>query len=404
MIGTRTEWSQSDERYMRRALELARLGLGLTSPNPVVGAVIVKNGRVLGEGWHREFGSDHAEVHAFKHLRDPDEARGATLYVTLEPCCHHGKTPPCTDAILRQGISRVVVSHLDDYAEVSGRGAHILRDHGVRVEIGLLQTEATRLNAGFLMHNRHHRPFITAKWAMTLDGRIAATSGDSKWISSEPSRRFVHELRAQTDAVLVGIGTILNDNPRLNVRMEGYTGRQPRRVIVDSHLRTPFKAALFEAEPAGGVVIVTCALAKEDVVQRFRDNGVEVLTCPHAHGMIDMRVAMAELARLGIQTVLVEGGSQVNGTLFKSGLIDEVHAFIAPKIIGGDDRTRTPIQGFAGENMRDALALADARIHVFGPDICVSGYVVKPDALEGLYAATASGERAQVLHHHEGGA
>jgi len=382
----RLEATAADERHMRRALELARLGVGRVSPNPLVGAVICKDGEVIGEGWHKAFGGPHAEVEALRSLADPALAKGATLYVTLEPCCHTGKTGPCTEAVLGAGIARVVAATFDPNPLVAGKGMERLEQAGVRAELGLLEHDAIRMNRGFLMAHSQKRPFIVAKWAMTLDGRIAATSGDSQWVSNDTSLGVVHELRAEMDGIMVGIGTVMRDNPRLNVRLPGYTGKQPLRIVVDSSLRTPLKARLLadQGTTAGKTLLVCSETVAPDLLARYQQAGVDVLTIGDQHGMIDLRNLMPHLAERGVNNLLVEGGGQLHGSMMRQGLIDEVIAFIAPKLIGGQS-AKNPIEGFGMEYMRDALRLTAINVCAYGTDLCIRGFVKKPNALHGLY-------------------
>lgn len=375
----------ADVRYMRRALELARHGAGRTSPNPMVGAVIVKNATVLAEGWHHAAGQPHAEVDALRKLAAPGDARGATMYVTLEPCCHTGRTGPCTEALIAAGIARVVVATSDPNPLVDGKGMRRLREAGMEVHLGLLEREAVELNAGFLMLQSQGRPFVMAKWAMTLDGRIAATSGDSQWISNETSLQVVHRMRARSDAIMVGIGTVLRDNPRLNVRLPGYAGRQPLRVVIDTRLRTPLKAAVCQQDPMNaGKTILFCSHGENPGhITRFTELGVEVCPVDSDHGMINMKQVLEELGRRQVLNLLVEGGGQLHGSLMREGLIDAVTTFVAPKLIGSLPG-RNPIEGFGHEYMRDALNLTRLSWEVFNGDLCVRGYVRKPNALRGL--------------------
>jgi diaminohydroxyphosphoribosylaminopyrimidine deaminase/5-amino-6-(5-phosphoribosylamino)uracil reductase len=387
-----------DQKMMDRVLELARHGIGKTAPNPMVGCVIHNQGGVIAEGYHAAFGELHAEADALNRLDDPTKAEGATVYVNLEPCAHHGKTPPCADALVKAGVGRVVIANLDPFPEVSGHGIAHLAQAGIRVELGLREREGTRLNCGFFMQQTQQRPFVVAKWAMTLDGRIAAISGDSQWISNQTSLRVVHHYRSQVDAIMVGIGTVMRDNPRLNVRLPGYTGRQPWKIIVDSRLRTPLKSQVLkriEGE-TGQALLVTSKLAKDSMIDRFHQTGAEVLVVGNKHGMIDMEAVMRELAAIGIQNIMVEGGGQLHGGMLRQNLIDQVVAFIAPKIIGGNAPTN-PIEGYGVEYMKDALNLAGMELRMYGGDICMMGFVKKSNALENLYEEGVTDQRVQLM-------
>lgn len=356
---------------MRRALELAARGRGQTSPNPMVGAVLVKNDQIIGEGWHRAAGLSHAEIEAFANAQE--EVEGATLYVTLEPCCHHGKTPPCTEAIIARKLSRVVVATADPNPLVAGKGIETLRAAGIRVDVGLCETEARRLNEVFFTYHEKKRPFLICKWAMTLDGKIATESGHSRWITNVLSRAYVHELRAQVDAVMIGVGTVLTDNPLLTVRLEGYAGRQPYRIIADGNLRIPLRAKCLTLAKQGEVIICTSTMAPQDKIAELRAMGHEVIVFP-GKALLDFTEVMAELARRGIQSILCEGGSSLTGALFQAQVVDKVIAFMAPKIVGGLN-AKTPIASWGVMHMDAAIDLHDVVIRRFGADVCVEGYI-----------------------------
>lgn len=360
---------------MRRALELARLGAGMTSPNPMVGAVLVKRGRIIGEGYHRAAGEAHAEVAAF--LSATGSVAGATLYVTLEPCSHHGRTPPCAPMLIEGKIARVVAPHADPNPLVAGQGFRMLRAAGIQVDVGLMEEEARRLNEFFITFHRLNRPFIISKWAMTLDGRIATESGDSRWISNERSRTYVHELRARVDAVMVGIGTVILDNPMLNVRLKDYEGRQPKRIILDGNLRIPLRAKCLDGAPPGQVIIVTSDSAPVEKVRRLEQAGHEVLVLRSRRGLIDVKEMIGALPRWNVQSVLCEGGSSMHGALLNARLVDKVVAFVAPKLVGGEG-ARGPVSGWGVPLMRKAPTLEHVTIQHFDGDVCIEGYV--PDS------------------------
>jgi diaminohydroxyphosphoribosylaminopyrimidine deaminase / 5-amino-6-(5-phosphoribosylamino)uracil reductase len=366
---------EADAVHMRRALELAARGRGMTSPNPMVGAVIAAGDKVAGEGWHRAAGLPHAEADALEAAKKP--TRGATLYVTLEPCCHEGKTPPCTRAIIAAGITRVVAAMLDPNPQVAGKGVAELRAAGISVEVGLLETEARVLNEAFLCHHLLHRPFIISKWAMTLDGRIATQSGHSRWISNEQSREYVHRIRSEVDAVMVGIGTVLTDNPALNVRLPDYAGRQPKRIVVDGILRIPLKARVFENSEPGQVIIATTESLHRDKIGKLRDAGHEILVFPGRRGIVDLRQFIRKVSELGVHSILCEGGSTLNGSLFHAHLVDKVVAFVAPKLCGGNEM-KCPTAGWGVQYMTQALVLDEPVARPFGTDICFEGYVPGP--------------------------
>lgn len=371
---TAEQFTDNDHRYMKRALDLAALGHGMVSPNPVVGAVFVRDGKVIGEGFHKKLGGPHAEIEALAAAKD---VKGATLYVTLEPCSHKGRTPPCTQALVSSGVARVIIPHLDPNPQVAGRGVKALRKAGIQVDIGLMDQEACRVNAPFLTFHKLHRPFMILKWAMTIDGRIAAMTGESRWISNSQSREYVHEIRSNVDAVMVGIGTILQDNPMLNVRMKNYEKRQPRRIIVDGNLRIPVRANVLTATAPEDSIIATSDFAPPHKVQRLRDAGHHVVVMRGRRGLLDMKQLIENLKDFEIQSVLCEGGSTMHGSIVKSGMVDRVISFVAPKIIGGDEG-KSPIMGWGLPNMTEALQLEDVDIRQFGTDVCIDGFVGNP--------------------------
>jgi diaminohydroxyphosphoribosylaminopyrimidine deaminase/5-amino-6-(5-phosphoribosylamino)uracil reductase len=359
---------ESDESWMRRALELAERGRGYVEPNPLVGAVVVRDGRLVGEGWHQRYGQAHAEVNALAAAGEA--ARGATLYVTLEPCCHHGKTPPCADAVLRAGVRRVVMAMPDPFPAVAGKGMEALREAGVAVEVGVCEREARRLNAPYLKLLTAGRPYVHAKWAMTLDGKIATRSGDSRWISNEESRRRVHELRGRMDAILVGIGTALADDPQLTARPPG--PRTAVRVVLDSKGRLPPAGRLASSARQTPVLVATAAAAPENIAE-LRECGCEVLGLPGGDGRVDVSALLAEMGRRRYTNVLVEGGAEVLGSFRDAGAIDEVHVFIAPRLAGGAE-ARTPMGGRGVERIAEALRLAEWRFEDVAGDLYVRGW------------------------------
>lgn len=318
----------NDEQYMRRALHLARRGMGRVSPNPLVGAVIVRAGRIIAEGWHRKFGADHAEIDAIK--RASGSVRGATMYVTLEPCCHWGKTPPCVDALIKVGIKRVVIGTLDPNPLVDGKGAQFLRDHGIEVAVGVLEQEVRALNEVYLHHIQTGFPFVTVKYAQSLDGRIATSRGASRWISSEASRKYAHRLRAQHDAIMVGIGTVLADDPQLTVRL--VKGRNPLRIVLDSRLRIPLNAQVLQEE--GKTLIVTTEENAQEKIGVLKQ-GKEVLVAQRdQEGRVALQSLMKQLAERGISSLLVEGGKEVITSLLKERLVNRMVVITAPLIVG----------------------------------------------------------------------
>ena len=358
----------TDEKFMREALRIARNAEGCTSPNPLVGAVIVKDGKIIAEGWHRQAGTPHAEIHALNMAGDL--SRGATLYVTLEPCSHFGRTPPCTQAIINAGISRVVAAMSDPNPKVAGHGFELLRAAGIAVEVGLLEAEARRLNEVFLKWITRRLPFVTMKFACTLDGKIATVAGESQWISSEESRRFTHHLRDISDAILVGVGTVLADNPSLTTRL--VVGKNPVRVIVDSNARTPLESKVVADKSARTIVAVT-ANAPPDKVRALKLRGVEVITAGNFE-RVDLTALMHALAEREITSVLVEGGGTIHFSMLRARLVDKVLAFIAPKLIGGS-RALSAVGGEGFAKLSDAVELNDITTTTLGADILISGYV-----------------------------
>lgn len=368
---------------MARALELAARGRGLVSPNPMVGAVYVRNGKIIGEGYHTRAGHPHAEIEALKNASG--DIAGATLYVTLEPCNHEGKTPPCTSALIENKVARVVVAHIDPNPIMGGSSFKKLREAGLQVDDGLMEKEARRLNQAFLTFHELGRPFMIQKWAMTMDGRIAAMSGESRWISNELSRNYVHEIRSDVDAVLVGIGTILQDNPMLNVRLDHYEKRQPKRIIVDGNLRIPARAKVLTATAPGDCIIATSDFAAEHKVARLRDAGHHVLILRGRRGLIDLKQLITRLMDFEIQSILCEGGATMHGSLLGARLVDKVIAFMAPKIVGGENN-KNPTTGWGVQTMDEAITLEDITIRQFGTDVCLEGYVPDHIRLHGSHA------------------
>jgi len=320
---------KKDEQYMRRALQLARRGMGKVNPNPMVGAVIVRAGRIIAEGYHHKFGEDHAEIDAIN--KASGGIRGATMYVTLEPCCHWGKTPPCVDTIIEQGIKEVVIATLDPHPLVDGKGVQILRDHGIEVTVGVLEQEARAVNEVYFYHTQTGLPFVTVKYAQSLDGRIATSQGNARWISSEASRKYAHRLRAQHEAIMVGIGTVLADDPQLTVRL--VKGRNPLRIVLDSRLRIPAHAQLLQDE--GKTLIVTTEEHGKDKAAAIGKEGKEVLVVQRGtDGWVELRSLMKMLAERGISSILVEGGAEVITSFLKEGLVNRMVVITAPLILG----------------------------------------------------------------------
>lgn len=363
-----------DKDYMRMALDLAAKATGRTSPNPMVGAAVVRNGQIVGEGYHARAGTPHAEVHALR--RAGDNARGSTLYVTLEPCCHYGRTGPCTEAIIKAGIDRVVLAMADPNPLVAGKGVQRLRESGIKVDCGIMENEARKLNEVFIKFITTRLPFVVMKTAMSLDGKIATTRGESQWITGPKAREYVHHLRDRYDAILVGVGTVLADNPSLTTRLPGVQGRDPVRIILDSMASSPVKSKVFNQQSESSTIIVTSPEAPADKVSALRDAGAEIIQVPLDENGINLLLLLQELGSREITSVLVEGGAKVNGSFTYNKLVDKVYWFIAPQIIGGD-AAPSPVGGKGIPILNDALQISDITMHSLGKDICIEGYVDK---------------------------
>jgi diaminohydroxyphosphoribosylaminopyrimidine deaminase/5-amino-6-(5-phosphoribosylamino)uracil reductase len=359
---------RTDADYIARALDLAARGRGAVEPNPLVGAVVVQNGQVVGEGWHEQFGHAHAEVNALNQAGD--RARGSDLYVTLEPCCHFGKTPPCTEAVIRAGVRRVVSAMLDPFPEVAGRGAARLRAAGIVVEVGVGEAAARRLNAPYLKRLRTGRPWVHAKWAMTLDGKIATRTGASKWITGEAARGRVHELRGRMDAVIVGKGTLLADDPLLTARPPG-PRTATRVVLTATGDGMPASCRLLETVDVGPVLVVTTSGAIPRLAG-WRARGAEVLELPAHDGTLEIHSVLTELGQRGMTNILVEGGADTLGRFRDAGEMDEIHAFIAPKLLGGA-RSLTPVGGLGVAGLDEAWSLAEWDMVRVGGDLLIHG-------------------------------
>ena len=357
---------------MRAALRQARKGLGRTSPNPAVGAVIVRNGKIIASGYHERAGSSHAEVEALAKIGGRGE-KYDTLYVTLEPCNHYGRTPPCTAAILRSGIKKLVVGTKDLNPKVSGGGCEMLTEKGVEVRTGILEGECRRLNEAFFKFTTTGRPFVVAKSALTMDGFSATATGDSRWVTNEKSRQFVHRLRDRSDGVLVGVGTVLADDPMLTTRLKRGTGKDPARVIVDTNLRIPEKAKVLNSHSTAPTLVVVGPDVPPQRLRRTEKDGVMKLVCPTKEGEIDLAALMDILGGMDMTSLLVEGGSAIMGSMIRQRLVDKFYIFKAPKILGGSDGIPMAL-GPGPRNMDGCLRLRDVKVRRFGDDILVRGY------------------------------
>jgi diaminohydroxyphosphoribosylaminopyrimidine deaminase/5-amino-6-(5-phosphoribosylamino)uracil reductase len=376
-----------DEFYMQQALTIARYATGRTSPNPLVGAVIVKDGRIVGQGWHRKAGTPHAEVHALAQAGEL--AKGATVYVTLEPCSHYGRTGPCADALIEAGVQKVVVAMTDPNPEVAGNGLARLRAAGIEVVEGVLADEAAKINEVFLKWITTGMPFGILKTAMTLDGKIAAYTGHSKWITGATAREYVHKLRDIYDGILVGVGTILADNPKLTTRLpEG--GHNPVRIIVDSMARTPLTATVVTDKQAPTII----AVGREAPVKRveaLRNLGVEVLVLEQNPQGVNLRQLFKALGERRITSIFVEGGATINASFLADNLIDKVYSFVAPKIIGGKSAPG-PVGGNGVDRVDQAALLENITTQTIGTDILISGYIAGREGCDVYRACGGTGK------------
>ena len=355
----------NDEYYMKRALSLARRGLGRTNPNPIVGAVIVRNDEIIGEGYHRYYGGSHAEINTIRNAKG--EIKGATLYVTLEPCCHYGKTPPCVDAIIEGGVGRVVIGTMDSNPMVKGKSIGILKQRGVEITVGVLEEECYRLNEAYFKHMGTGIPLVTLKFAQTLDGRIATVTGNSRWISSEPSRKLAHKLRSLYDGILVGVGTVLADDSQLTVRL--VKGRNPTRIVLDSELRIPVSSKVLRDQEVSHTIVATTPRAEKEKFRQLSAMGIEVLVVQaDEEGRVDLKVLLGMLGERGISSLLVEGGTTVTTALLQQGLVDKLVVFIAPKILG---KGIEAIGDLGIKDIDQALKLSRVRSYRRGEDMVV---------------------------------
>ena len=364
-----SNFTPQDIVYMRHALRLAEKGLYTTDPNPRVGCVLVKDDEIVAEGWHEVAGGPHAEIVALQQAGG--KAKGATAYVTLEPCCHHGKTPPCSDALITAGVAKVIVAMEDPNPMVAGNGLAQLREAGIATASGLLQAEAEALNPGFVQRMRHGRPYIRCKLAMSLDGRTAMASGESQWITGPGAREDVHRLRARSSAIMSGIGTVLADDPSLTVRIEGENElRQPLRIVLDPHLSTPEDAKFLKQQ---GKSLIVTACTEEGVQKRLREAGADVVVLPSGDDAIDLVALMAHLAEREVNEILMETGATLSGALLRAGLIDELIVYMAPKLMGDNARGLFHTPGL-GE-LADAVELDISDIRAVGDDWRISATI-----------------------------
>ncbi|MDY3014076.1 MAG: bifunctional diaminohydroxyphosphoribosylaminopyrimidine deaminase/5-amino-6-(5-phosphoribosylamino)uracil reductase RibD [Evtepia sp.] len=360
----------TDETYMQMALDLAKQGMGWTSPNPMVGAVIVKDGQIIGRGYHARYGDLHAERAALAACTgDPT---GATMYVTLEPCCHHGRQPPCTDAILESGIARVVVGSGDPNPLVAGQGLRLLRQAGVQATEHVLEEECRALNQVFFHFIQTRRPYVVLKYAMTLDGKMAAYTGASQWITGEEARRHVHTQRHRFRAIMVGVGTVLADDPQLTCRIEG--GRSPLRIICDTHLRTPLSAQVVQTAKEVPTLLATC-VTDPALIEPYEALGCQVLSLPDHQGHVDLHALMDALGQQNIDSVLLEGGAALHWSALQAGLVQKVQAYLAPMLLGGS-QAKSPIGGQGFPSPNEAVTLTPPTLLPLGKDFLLESEVI----------------------------
>ena len=376
---TKVIMNSDDEKYMRQAIALALKGTGRVNPNPLVGAVIVKDGRVIGEGYHQQYGCPHAERNALASCTE--SATGATIYVTLEPCCHHGKNPPCTEALIQAGIKRVVVGSADPNPLVAGKGIAQLKAAGIQVEEGFLQAECDAINFIFFHYITTKQPYLALKYAMTADGKIACHTGASRWITGEAARHHVHELRNKYAAIMVGTGTVLADDPELTCRIEN--GNNPVRIICDTQLRTPLSAKLVVTAKEVPTIIATCC-QEESRYKPYQEAGCQIWVVPSKNGGVDLQTLVHRLGQEKIDSVLVEGGGQLNWSLLQAGLVQRVYTYIAPKIFGGET-AKSPVGGIGVDNPQQAFQMRVVATQQLGED-----FLLEQEILPSCHSADCS--------------
>jgi len=357
-----------DEKYMALALELAEKGRGKVEPNPMVGAVLVKNGEVVGKGYHQVFGGPHAEIHAINE--GGANCKGATLYVSMEPCAHYGKTAPCVDAIIKAGIAKVVTTVIDPNPITSGKGIQKLKEAGIEVRLGVMEAQAKRLNAPFFKLMQKGLPYVMVKWAMSLDGKIATHTGDSRWITSEESRAYVHKIRGQVDGILVGINTVLRDDPLLTCRLEG--GRNPKRIIIDSNASLPLNSRLLKTINESEIIVAVNKNAQHERVERLEQLGCKIIQTRDTNGCVDLNDLFHQLGDMKLTNILVEGGSRVTTSMIEGRLVDKVMVFIAPIIIGGE-AAKSPLLGKGVDKVCEAAKITEITVKRFSNDIVIEG-------------------------------
>ena len=360
---------EQDRQYMKMALELAQKGMGFTAPNPMVGAVIVKNGRIIGQGYHRKYGELHAEREALAVCTE--EPKGASIYVTLEPCCHYGKQPPCVNAILEAGIRRVIIGSSDPNPLVAGKGIRILKDHGIEVTENILKEECDKLNEAFFYYIQNKKPYVVMKYAMTMDGKIAAYTGESKWVTGEAARIHVQEQRLKYTGIMVGVGTVLADDPMLTCRLEN--SRNPVRIICDSHLRTPLTSKIVRTAETIPTILASSSKDQQKI-KNYEELGCQVLYVPEKNGHIDLNRLMELLGAAKIDSILLEGGGSLNWSALECGIVQKVQTYIAPKLFGGEE-AKTPVEGKGFPDPASAVLLKNSEIIRLGDDFLIESEV-----------------------------
>ena len=360
---------EQDRQYMKMALELAQKGMGFTAPNPMVGTVIVKNGRIIGQGYHRKYGGLHAEREALAACTE--EPKGASIYVTLEPCCHYGKQPPCVNAILEAGIRRVIIGSSDPNPLVAGKGIRILKDHGIEVTENILKEECDKLNEAFFYYIQNKKPYVVMKYAMTMDGKIAAYTGESKWVTGEAARIHVQEQRLKYTGIMVGVGTVLADDPMLTCRLEN--SRNPVRIICDSHLRTPLTSKIVRTAKTIPTILASSSKDQQKI-KNYEEMGCQVLYVPEKNGHIDLNRLMEILGATKIDSILLEGGGSLNWSALESGIVQKVQTYIAPKLFGGEE-AKTPVEGKGFPDPASAVLLKNSEMIRLGDDFLIESEV-----------------------------
>lgn len=369
-----SDFTKADEKIMRQAIRLGKMGRSATKSNPLVGAVIVKDGIVIGSGYHKLYGGPHAEIEAINSVQDPSQLKGATMYVTLEPCCHQGKTPPCTKRIIKEGFSKVVIASLDPNPKVSGQGVKELREAGIEVEVGLLDEEAQQMNEKYVFFMTNRIPFVLMKSATTLDGKIATREEKSMWISCDKARRYTRKLRGEYQAIMVGINTVLADDPKLTTRLKGEI--DPIKILVDPLLEINPGANIIKTSRETLTIVFTSLRSSQDKKEKLESLGVQVYRLEDINGKLRLSIAMKMLAEMGIASILLEGGGGMNFEMLRQGFVNKVLFVIAPKLFGGRD-AKTSVEGIGFAEVSEAVRVKDIRIKKIDTDVMLTAYIDK---------------------------